>query len=263
MAVAILALVVALSSSATAALMITGAQVKNGTIAGKDIKNKSVTGKDLKKKSVAKKHIRKNAITSQLVKDGSLSGDGPRASARLTGEHVRDGSVTTTDLSKNAIEVLGGGASGFEVVTARRARRRCLVQPASVSATCPAGKVAISANAYWDGASNLVAPQVRRNGPSGFTAKDSFPVAVDRRRLRPAPAHLPERRLTPTSTRADGCSAATPRPRGAPVTRVRGGGSPDPDAVARVEPQAVPGRGAEGLVELVEVPHDVGPELRR
>lgn len=176
MAVAILALVVALSSSATAALMITGAQVKNGTIAGKDIKNKSVTGKDLKKKSVARKHIRKNAITSSLVKDGSLSGSDLRFGT-ITGEHLRDGSVTTTDLSKNAIEVLGGGASGFEVVTATSPAVLPL-QTTTVSATCPAGKVAISANAYWVGESNLVAPQVRRNGPSGFTAKGSFPVNV-------------------------------------------------------------------------------------
>ena len=88
MAVAILALVVALSSSATAALMITGAQVKNGTIAGKDIKNKSVTGKDLRKKSVAKKHIRKNAITSH-------AGEGRLAERRRTSASARSPASTS------------------------------------------------------------------------------------------------------------------------------------------------------------------------
>ena len=178
MAVAILALVVALSSSATAALMITGAQVKNGTIAGKDIKNKSVTAKDLRKKSVAKKHIRKNAITSQVVKDGSLSGTDLRFGT-VTGEHVRDGSVTTTDLSRNAIEVLGGGASGFEVVSsASGTAAGPLLVTRTATGTCPAGKVAIAANAYNDGPADVAAPQVRRTGPATFTAQDPFPVAL-------------------------------------------------------------------------------------
>ena len=176
MAVAILALVVALSSSATAALMITGAQVKNGSISGKDVKNKTVTGKDLKKKSVAKKHIRKNAITTQQVKDGSLTGSDVRFGT-VTGEHLRDGTVTTTDLSKNAIEVLGGGASGFEVVTAASAPGVLLVTR-QVNGSCPAGKVAISGNAYSDGPADIAAPEVRRTGPGSFTAQDSFPLAV-------------------------------------------------------------------------------------
>src|SRR6478672_11103621 len=38
--------------------------------------------------------------------------------------------------------------------------------------------------------------------------------------------------------------------------------SPDPDALRGVQPQAVTLDGAEHLVELVEVAHDVGPELR-
>ena len=41
------------------------------------------------------------------------------------------------------------------------------------------------------------------------------------------------------------------------------GGSPDADAVLRVEPEPVAVGGAEHLVELVEVAHDVGAELRR
>ena len=39
--------------------------------------------------------------------------------------------------------------------------------------------------------------------------------------------------------------------------------SPDPDPLLGVEPEPVPARGLEHLVELVEVAHDVGAELRR
>src|SRR4051794_21082849 len=43
----------------------------------------------------------------------------------------------------------------------------------------------------------------------------------------------------------------------------QGQGSPDTDALLRVEPEPVAGGGREDLVELVEVAHDVGAELRR
>ena len=46
--IASLALFVALGGSATAATLITGAQIKNGSITGKDVKNSSVTGADVK-----------------------------------------------------------------------------------------------------------------------------------------------------------------------------------------------------------------------
>jgi hypothetical protein len=174
--VAILALVVALSSSATAALLITGGQIKNGSVTGKDVKNRSLTGKDIKKKSISGKNLKKNAVKSQHVKDHSLTGSDIRFGS-LTGEHITDGTITLSDVSKNLVETLGGGASGFEVVTATSPAVGP-GQTTTVSAACPAGKLAISANAYWVGESNLVAPQVRRNGPGGFTAKGSFPVNV-------------------------------------------------------------------------------------
>src|SRR5829696_5024455 len=41
------------------------------------------------------------------------------------------------------------------------------------------------------------------------------------------------------------------------------GASPDPDALVGIEPEAVARRGGERRVELVEVAHDVGAELRR
>jgi hypothetical protein len=54
MMVALIALFVALSGTATAALVITGANIKNGSVTGKDLKNGSVTGLDVKESSLAK-----------------------------------------------------------------------------------------------------------------------------------------------------------------------------------------------------------------
>jgi hypothetical protein len=46
--VSVLALVLALAGGATAATLITGAQIKNGSITGRDVKDKSLTAKDFK-----------------------------------------------------------------------------------------------------------------------------------------------------------------------------------------------------------------------
>jgi hypothetical protein len=172
--VAILALVVALSSSATAALLITGGQIKNGTITKKDVKKNSLTGKQVKDKSIAGKDLKKNAVKGKHVKNHTLTGNDIWFGS-LTGEHLRDGSVTLSDASKNLVETLGGGASGFEVVSANSGPAGALINPVTVTASCPADKVAISANAFWAGGkTNAVPPQLRRTGPSTFTAETSF-----------------------------------------------------------------------------------------
>lgn len=175
MAVAILALVIAMSSSATAALIITGSQIKNGSVTGKDIRNKSVTGKDIKKKAIGAKHLKKNAVRSRHVKDSSLTGADIRTGS-LTGDHLADASITTSDLSRNVIETLGGGASGFQVVTASF-ESGTGSGTTTATASCPAGKVGVSANSYWDGP-NTFAPQIRRSSNVTFTATAPNPATV-------------------------------------------------------------------------------------
>jgi hypothetical protein len=109
MIVALIALFVALSGSATAALMITGANIKNGTVTGYDLKNGSVTGYDLKT----------DAVTGAKVKNGTLMASDFEAGqlpAGVSGLEVVTGSPTT----------LFAGQSGY------------------AQAYCPGGKRAIS-----------------------------------------------------------------------------------------------------------------------
>ena len=68
--IAVLALAVALTGAGYAAFVVTGKDVKNGSLAGKDIKNSSVTGKDIKD----------DALTGADVAESSL-GTVPNASA--------------------------------------------------------------------------------------------------------------------------------------------------------------------------------------
>ena len=81
--IAALALVLATAGTATAAKLITGKQVKNGTIKSADVGNSSLTGKDIKNRS-------------------------------LTGTDVKDGSLGAVDLSPAALAALKGqpGAPG-------------------------------------------------------------------------------------------------------------------------------------------------------
>lgn len=174
MAVAILALVIAMSSSATAALIITGNQIKNGSITGKDVKNKSLTGKDIKKKAIGAKHIKKSAIKSKHVKNRTLTGADIRKDT-LTGAHLRSGSVTLSDVSQEVVDTLGNGVGGFQVVTS--AVDAAPLSDVTATGSCPSGKVAVGANAYWT-SSNTSAPQLRRDTSTTFTAKGANPLTV-------------------------------------------------------------------------------------
>lgn len=60
---AVLTLVVAMSSSATAGALITGKQIKNGSVAGRDLRDGTVSGTD----------VRDGSLRSEDVQDGSLS----------------------------------------------------------------------------------------------------------------------------------------------------------------------------------------------
>jgi hypothetical protein len=73
MMVALIALFVALGGSATAALVITGANIKNGTVSGLDLKNGSVTGYDLKNGAVGRDDLKDGSVTGAKVRNGTLT----------------------------------------------------------------------------------------------------------------------------------------------------------------------------------------------
>ena len=116
MAVAILAIVIAVSSSATAALVISGKQIKDHSITGKDLKKNAVKSKTIKNKTVRGKDLKKGAVKSATVLDHSLTGSDLRAGT-VTGKEIADGTITSSNLSTTLLQTLNSGASGFQVVT--------------------------------------------------------------------------------------------------------------------------------------------------
>ena len=149
LSVAALMLVVSAGAGATAALMITGKQIKNGSVTGKDIRNRSLAAKDLSRS--AKLKLRGQAGPAGL--QGPTGATGPQGLVGLPG--------------------LPGvpGVSGFEVVTKTVTLGGALL-PATdtVRAACPEGKKALAATASFGSLVDGLASQVTRFDDSTFVA---------------------------------------------------------------------------------------------
>ena len=86
MVVAMIALVVALSGSAYAAVTINGKNIKKGTITAKQVKDKSLTGTDIKDASITGKDVKDASIGSGDLDAGAKAAlTGPKGDAGTPG----------------------------------------------------------------------------------------------------------------------------------------------------------------------------------
>lgn len=115
--IACVALVVACTGTATAATLITGAQIKNNSVTTKDVKNKSLRAGDFKPGALPR---------------------GPAGTAGATGPQGPQGTQGTQGLQG------GPGLSALEYVYATTPTNS--ESPKEANATCPSGKTAISAS---------------------------------------------------------------------------------------------------------------------
>jgi hypothetical protein len=86
--VSIVALVVACAGTATAAVLITGKQVKNSSLAGIDVKNSSLTGIDIKNGSLKGLDLVDGTVTGKQIKGNTVTADklAPAVRNTLKGE---------------------------------------------------------------------------------------------------------------------------------------------------------------------------------
>ena len=68
MAVAAVALVVALGGTAYAAIVVTGKNIRNGTVTGADIKSRSIEGTDIQKDRVGYNAVKEEGLNAQKLK---------------------------------------------------------------------------------------------------------------------------------------------------------------------------------------------------
>jgi len=88
---AVVALVIGVGSGAMAAKLITGQDVKNGSLTTKDIKDHTLTSKDIKKASISGDRLKQGAIATKRLKDGAV-----------TSAKIKDGTISANDLSTGA-----------------------------------------------------------------------------------------------------------------------------------------------------------------
>ena len=158
--VAVLALVLSAGAGATASMMITGKQIKDGTVTSSDIKNKSLKVKDLSAK--AKSKLR-----------GATGPAGPRGATGATGPAG------------------AAGLSGFEVVKSSIPLTGLLT--GTTTAACPVGKQALSASGGTDNPLLGVLTQVTRVSDTAFkaTALSALPIPASSLSLDVVCAYIP------------------------------------------------------------------------
>ena len=88
---AVVALVIGMSTGAVAAKLITGADIKNGSVTSADIKNGTLVTKDLKKGGVSADRLKKASIGSQKLAAGAVHSG-----------KIKDGTIESKDLSEAA-----------------------------------------------------------------------------------------------------------------------------------------------------------------
>jgi hypothetical protein len=147
----------AAGTGATASLLITGKQIKDSSVTSKDIKNRSLKVKDLSTKAKAR-------LT------GATGPAGPRGA---TGPAGPQGPAGTSGLPGLP------GLSGFEVVPSTTALTGLL--SGSTTATCPAGKKALSATGGLTTPVLGILTQVTRVSETAFqaTALSAMPIGTN------------------------------------------------------------------------------------
>ena len=144
------ALLFAVTGTATAAGLITGAQIKDNTVGSPDLRNNAVATQDIKN----------NSVTSLAVQDGSLKSVDFAAGELTTGPAGPAGPAGAAGAP---------GVSGLEIVNVQSASDS--VSPKVLTANCPAGK-------------KLVGGGGRIINQAGFVALDeSYPVSATSWRL--------------------------------------------------------------------------------
>lgn len=135
--VALLALTVAISSTATAAFMVGSNQIKNNAVKAKHIKKNAVKPRHIKKNAVRPRHIKKNAIKPGHLSPGALADlKGEKGDRGPTGFGLRgpkgekgDPGLNNRTLAKYQFTLAAG-------------------ETRVVGATCPVGSVALGGG-FW------------------------------------------------------------------------------------------------------------------
>ena len=156
---ATIALVAALGGTSYAAVMVTGRQVRDGSLTGADIRNKSVTGRDVRDRSISGADVRDRSLSGSDLKPGSIPAN--RLRNPLSGQ-----SGTPSTVRQGASGPAGGDLTGS--------------YPNPVLAAGAVGSVEVADGSIAPGDLRAV-PNVRvtRNTPQSVGSSQTSTVSFD------------------------------------------------------------------------------------
>src|SRR4029079_169124 len=106
--IAVVALVVGVSSGAVAAKLITGKDIKDNTVTSADIKNGTLVTKDLKQNAINGNRLKKGTVNGAKLQGGTVAGaklkpgsvgNGKLADGAVTSNKIPDGTIGPNDRS--------------------------------------------------------------------------------------------------------------------------------------------------------------------
>jgi hypothetical protein len=133
--VATLALFIALGGSSYAAVTLTGANVRNGTVTGTDLKNESLKGGDVDNGSLTGTELKGGSVSASDLDDGSLTGADVKPGQLAAGPQGPPGPAGTTQVLTRRIADVALNSGDAKDVTA----------------SCLAGEVAVGGGGAHDG----------------------------------------------------------------------------------------------------------------
>jgi hypothetical protein len=142
--ISLVALFVALGGTSYAALVITGKNIKNGSITGKDVKNSTLTGKKIKNRSLTGSDVKTGSLTGKQIAESKL-GKVPSAAKADSAT-----TATTATTATNATQLGGQPASAFG-----KSDRWALIQGTAAGATILAQSGGMSAARIAAGVYNV------------------------------------------------------------------------------------------------------------
>jgi uncharacterized protein YjbI with pentapeptide repeats len=189
MVVAAIALFISLGGTSIAAIVITGKNVKNGSLTGADIKNESVRGNKIQNGSLGSSDVIDNALTGTDVKNESLRGRdildgtiGPTDVKGLKGANLTANTLTGDQIDESKLGTVPSAATAggvtpkrFSVKLAPGAPEQQILDQSGLQlfASCPAGVPAIRATtSVIDSA--IVTEHVSGSGASHSSSSSNF-----------------------------------------------------------------------------------------
>lgn len=153
---ATIAVVMSMAGTSYAAVILTGANIKDGTLTSADVKDGSLRGSDVANGSLNGSKIADGSVSSSDIADGTLTGTDIKPDT-ITHAALGAGAVDSTNLADSSITLTDLAPSTRAALTIDTVRQDVDMVPSdltigyptkTVDITCPTGEHAIGGGAY-------------------------------------------------------------------------------------------------------------------